>query len=326
MLTLIDTFAGLGGFSYAAHAAGYNVIAQVENDPFCQKVLAHHAPLRWPNAKIYDDVRDFGRAQIPYADVITGGFPCQDISSSNPFGLGLSGKRSGLWWSLARIIDEIRPRAVLLENVPNIAVRGGLLVVEALAKMGYVGQFGVISSKDAGTSHTRARWWCVAYADGGRRHQSPSAPDLHGTSDRQPEKSNPQRAVTGAHRSSHQALREEVQGQPADQLGDHDSDRQQAPLSGRAIPQQRTHADRDNAGTRLGKSRLARGHDGLPGRLDRPLYPAGPHRPQHHWEPQRQILHRRDDWADRVHATGNAITPQIAYALLLNIRAKLEEE
>tara|TARA_R100000664_G_scaffold15976_1_gene24688 strand:+ start:11792 stop:12661 length:870 start_codon:yes stop_codon:yes gene_type:complete len=154
-------FAGIGGFELGIEAAieGAETIWQVERDPFCQKVLKKH----WPNSRIYNDVRDITLHNVEPVDMIIGGFPCQDISAANSGGRGLNGEKSGLWWEMHRIISELRPKLAIMENVPNILIRGGLEVVGSLAEIGYDCEWSIISARDFGAPHLRRRWFCIAY-------------------------------------------------------------------------------------------------------------------------------------------------------------------
>src|SRR5574343_241000 len=110
-MRVLDLFSGIGGFSLGLErTGGFKTIGFCEIDPFCQKVLKKH----WPGVPIYDDVRTLTGIT---ADVISAGFPCQDISSAGRMA-GIGGDRSGLWKEGARIVCEIRPRYLLVENVP----------------------------------------------------------------------------------------------------------------------------------------------------------------------------------------------------------------
>ena len=115
---VLDLFSGIGGFSLGLERAGMTTVAFCEIDPFCRKVLAKH----WPDVPIYEDIRELTGERLAtdgiVADVITGGFPCQDISVAGKQA-GLDGDRSSLWTELCRIIGEIRPRYATVENVPN---------------------------------------------------------------------------------------------------------------------------------------------------------------------------------------------------------------
>lgn len=161
MIRIGSLFAGIGGFERGIEAAidGAETIWQVEQDSFCQKVLKKH----WPNSKIYNDVRDITRENVEPVDMLIGGFPCQDISVAGK-GEGLDGKKSSLWYEMRRIISELRPRVVVMENVSAITIRGGLDVLGSLASIGYDAEWGIVSARSQGAPHKRDRWFCVAWS------------------------------------------------------------------------------------------------------------------------------------------------------------------
>lgn len=182
-LTAGSLFSGIGGLDLGASLAGFDIQFHVEIEEFCRKVLNKHANQYWPNAKQFADVRTVGKHNLPIIDCLFGGFPCQDISYAGR-GAGIKeGTRSGLWFEFRRVISELRPTVVLLENVPAILNRGGTGVIADLAALGYVGQWGIISAADAGAPHQRERWFCVAYAReirrGQRRNNRQERPLLH---------------------------------------------------------------------------------------------------------------------------------------------------
>lgn len=167
-LTAGSLFSGVGMFDLAFALAGYDVLFQVEIDPYCRKVIAKHAPTYWPNSTIYADVCTVGKHNLSRVDVLFGGFPCTDLSVAGK-GAGIQiGTRSGLWFEFKRIIGEIRPSYVLLENVAAITRKDGHIVISDLAEMGYDCKWGVISAADAGALHLRERWFCVGYSNSGR--------------------------------------------------------------------------------------------------------------------------------------------------------------
>jgi DNA (cytosine-5)-methyltransferase 1 len=171
-LKLLSLFAGIGGFELGLERSGaFETVAQCEIDPFCNKVLAKH----WPNVKRYGDVRELTAARLAAdgiaVDAICGGFPCQDISIAGPGG-GLAGKRSGLWHEYARLIGEIRPQFVIVENVSELLGNGMGDVLGALASLGYDAEWDSISAADVGARHKRNRVWIVAYPNGSRKLQS----------------------------------------------------------------------------------------------------------------------------------------------------------
>tara|TARA_Y100001938_G_scaffold16098_1_gene19875 strand:+ start:2203 stop:3114 length:912 start_codon:yes stop_codon:yes gene_type:complete len=154
-------FAGIGGFDLGLSWAGYDIVWQVELDEWCRKVLAKH----WPDATRFADVRDCGLHNLEPVDVICGGFPCQDISTAGKQA-GLDGERSSLWWEMRRIVGELRPRYVIVENVPNLLIRGFDRVLGSLSEIGYDAEWDVISAHDVGAPHLRQRLWIVAYPTG----------------------------------------------------------------------------------------------------------------------------------------------------------------
>lgn len=124
-LTVGSLFSGIGGIDLAFSWAGFDVIFQVEIDEYCRKVLAKHAPEYWSKAKVYEDVFKVGRHNLETPDVLVGGFPCQSVSVAGKRAGIRQGTQSGLWLEFARIISELRPRIVLLENVTGIKSLGG---------------------------------------------------------------------------------------------------------------------------------------------------------------------------------------------------------
>jgi len=164
-IKMLDTFAGIGGFSYAAHklVGGFETKQFIEIDPFCQKVLNKH----FPNVPIHDDIRTFSAISGQY-DVICGGFPCQSISvAGNRAGI-TEESRSGIFYELMRVIRMVRPRFVVLENVAAILNNGLDIVLGELSQAGYDAEWSVISASSLGACHRRSRWWCVAYPNGKR--------------------------------------------------------------------------------------------------------------------------------------------------------------
>jgi DNA (cytosine-5)-methyltransferase 1 len=162
-LKLLDTFSGIGGFSFAAErlVGGFETVQFVEWDPYCQKILNQH----WPSTPIHGDIQTF-YPQPFSADVICGGFPCQDISvAGHQAGIKI-GTRSGLFYELIRIIRLVRPRYVVLENVAAIVTNGLGIVLGELAEAGFDCEWSCIRASDLGACHRRDRWWLVAYPNG----------------------------------------------------------------------------------------------------------------------------------------------------------------
>ena len=137
---------------------------QVELDPFCRKVLTKH----WPNVPKFEDVREVGKHNLEQVDLIVGGFPCQDISAANNSRVGISGERSGLWSDFYRIICELRPRYVLVENVAALLERDIGKVLGDLADGGFNAEWEVLPAGAFGANHLRKRVFVVAYPCGER--------------------------------------------------------------------------------------------------------------------------------------------------------------
>ena len=152
-------FSGIGGLELGLEWAGVGETSwQVESDPFCRRVLAKH----WPSAERFNDVKTFeGRP----ADIICGGFPCQDISNAGKR-VGIKGERSSLWREFARIVGLVRPRFVVVENVSALLTRGMGAVLGDLAELGYDAEWHMLSACSVGAPHTRERLFVVAYPNG----------------------------------------------------------------------------------------------------------------------------------------------------------------
>ena len=175
-------FAGAGGGILGGKLLGWRTVCAVEIDPYARRVLlARQADGCLEPFPIWDDVTTFdGHPWRGRVDVVSGGFPCQDISAAGR-GAGLDGERSGLWAEFARIIGEVQPAYVWVENSPMLLVRGIDRVLWDLAALGYDARWGVVSAADAGAPHLRERCWILAYADQ-RRCERTSA-----TQERQPD-------------------------------------------------------------------------------------------------------------------------------------------
>ena len=161
-LKILDTFAGIGGFSYAAHelVGGFQTTQFVEIDPFCQKVLKKH----FPKVPCHDDIKTFTAFPGQY-DVITGGFPCQDLSVAGRRAGITKESRSGLFYELIRVIRLVRPKFVVMENVAAILNNGLDIVLGELSEAGYDAEWSIISASSLAAAHRRSRWWCVAYTN-----------------------------------------------------------------------------------------------------------------------------------------------------------------
>ena len=171
-LKLLDLFSGIGGFSYAAEkiVGGYKTTQFVEIDPYCQSVLRKN----FPNIPIHDDIKTF-KAKKGQFDVLTAGFPCQDLSvAGRQKGIG-EDTRSGLFYEIIRLLGEIQPKFVLFENVRNLLSheKGSTFqeILFQIAKAGYDAEWSIISAKDMGACHLRERIWIIAYPNKSNRRK-----------------------------------------------------------------------------------------------------------------------------------------------------------
>lgn len=165
-LRVLSLFAGIGGFDLGLErTGGFETVAFCEINEFCRRVLAKN----WPRVPCYEDVRTLTGDTLDGVgigvDVIVGGFPCQDLSTSGT-GDGLDGERSGLWHEFKRLIGELRPSYVVLENSPELL--DGWLgdILSSLASLGYDAEWECIPASAVGAPHFRDRLWLVAYAHG----------------------------------------------------------------------------------------------------------------------------------------------------------------
>ena len=165
-MKVLDLFSGIGGFALGLEAAGFKTVAFCEIDPYAQKVLEKN----WPGVPIYDDVRRITADRLVSdgigVDVITGGFPCQDISTAGRQA-GIDGERSGLWAECARLLGDIRPRYAIFENVTNLLNGDGgdwfKRVLWDISSVGYDAEWHCIPASAVGAHHHRDRVWIVAY-------------------------------------------------------------------------------------------------------------------------------------------------------------------
>ena len=178
-------FAGAGGGILGGKLLGWRTVCAVEWEPYPASVLcARQNDGLLPPFPIWDDVQTFdGHPWVGIVDVVSGGFPCQDISSAGR-GAGIDGERSGMWREMARIIHEVRPRFAFVENSPMLTSRGLGTVLGDLASMGFDARWGVLGAADVGANHQRDRIWIVA-----RQRERVSYAEHHGSGwgEQQPE-------------------------------------------------------------------------------------------------------------------------------------------
>ena len=162
MLTFGSLFAGIGGFDLGFERAGMKCKWQVEIDEYARRVLEKH----WPDVPRYEDIKTI--TELPYVDVVCGGFPCQDISVAGKGKGIIEGKRSSLWFEMLRIIRLVGPKYVVVENVPALYQRGLDVVLKGLAESGYDAEWNCLRASDVGAPHRRERMFIIAYANGER--------------------------------------------------------------------------------------------------------------------------------------------------------------
>ena len=296
MLTIGSLFAGIGGLELGLEWAGFGpVLWQVERDAYAARVLARH----WPSAKRYDDVRTVGKHNLQSVDILCGGFPCQDLSFAGK-GAGLNGERSGLWREFARIIGEIRPKYVVVENVAALLSRGLEEVLGDLAALGYDAQWDCIPASAMCAPHRRDRIFIVGYAKSEHRR----------------------RALSQCVRDS-QSIGEEAEVTRTRGVG---------ALADTAVARlQRTQWRESgefaecaiNKKQPIIESGLGRTVDGFSRWLDRG-WPSRPSEPQKAWEAPR-ITENATDRRARIKALGNAVVPQVGY-IVGQMIATMEEK
>jgi DNA (cytosine-5)-methyltransferase 1 len=172
-------FAGAGGGILGGKLLGWRTVCAVEWEPYPASVLcARQNNGLLPPFPIWDDVQTFdGRPWRGIVDVVSGGFPCQDISSAGK-GAGIDGERSGMWKHMARVVSEVRPRFVFVENSPMLIHRGLARVLGDLATLGYDSRWTVMGAADVGAPHQRDRLWLVAYSKSIRYREGRGAEDV----------------------------------------------------------------------------------------------------------------------------------------------------
>src|SRR5579863_5342656 len=173
-LTIGSLFSGIGGGELGLEQTGYfRTIWQVEIKPYCRRILAQ----QWPNAEQFDNVRTVGKHNLKPVDILIGGFPCQDISTAGTME-GIHGKRSGLWAEYRRILRELQPTYILVENVSALRYvtksQGTLqpapiaTILGDLAESRYDAEWISLHARQFGLPHNRERVFILAYPNGSR--------------------------------------------------------------------------------------------------------------------------------------------------------------
>ena len=326
-LTVGSLFAGIGGIDYAFQEAGFDILWQIEIDDYCKQVLAKN----FPKATRYSDVTTV--TNLPAVDVITAGFPCQPFS--------VAGKRLGsederfLIPEMLRVIKEVSPNVVFLENVSHFATLNNghefRQLLKWFAQNGYNAQWQHIRAEDAGAPHRRERWFCIAYKElpdpkgNGRDKWGIYKPGLL--------RGNRDRHIIPTKRKR-DALRYEsytvCTARHNKEMGNAESfEPKRNRTNGKQIirprPSQRLSKSPSYRGTgaRLKiKSRLGRAINGIPHRLDKHRFPAGRNQPQHEGEAPR-VTTKTENRRARIKALGNAVVPQVIYPTALMIKEYL---
>jgi DNA (cytosine-5)-methyltransferase 1 len=165
-LKVLDLFSGIGGLSLGLErTGGFETVAFCEIEPFCRKILKKH----WPDVPIHNDIRTLKYEGT--IDVICGGFPCQDVSiaaSSHGNQSGIDGERSGLWRDYKRLVKDLAPAIVVIENVTNLRSKGLAKVLQDLWEIGYDAEWFLIPSSAIGSIQNRDRIWIIAHPSGKR--------------------------------------------------------------------------------------------------------------------------------------------------------------
>jgi DNA (cytosine-5)-methyltransferase 1 len=158
-LTHGSLFSGIGGFELGAQMSGITTLWNCEIESYQRKILKKH----FPQTKQYEDIRRLKDAE--YVDIISGGFPCQDISIVNRKAKGINGNRSGLWAEMFRVLSEGRSKYIIIENTPALLKRGFEYILQDLYKIGYDAEWQVLSGAKFGYLHQRKRLLVIAYSN-----------------------------------------------------------------------------------------------------------------------------------------------------------------
>lgn len=278
-------FSGIGGLDLGLERSipGAHVVWQVEIDPFCQRVLAKH----WPSVcRSVSDVREAGAHNLAQVDLICGGFPCQDLSAAGKQA-GLAGARSGLWYEFLRIVREMEPMYVVVENVASGRKKWLCEVRAGLHELGYDTTALAISAENVGAPHRRERIFVVAHPQRVRELQSEGSESDFGG--RAGDGGGSELAYTDRERREDEGVIQRERAVACTELGD-------------------TYDASLDEGSRV-EPRLGGGTNGLPRRVD---FPAGRGAAQYPWEPPRGTPKGMKDRNARLRALGNGVVPQCA--------------
>ena len=310
-MNYLDLFHGIGGFALGAYWAGMKFENHYCSDiePYAQELYK----LRFPDSIQLGDITKINTADLPQGDwIISGGFPCQDISIAGK-GAGIHGERSGLWFEYWRIINDLRPRFAIMENVGMLVHRGLREVLGSLSEIGYNAEWQDIRASDMGAPHKRERIWIISYPDPTSNRREWERPDAETEKGLQPRSGNTWELESGL-----EGLRQDVANTGLQRQKEHEEQTAGIEQCSEAIP----HSDNQGLERRPDSG----GITGI--------------RPKRKQQPKRQSEQpRKNYWSvepavgrlvnglpgrvDRLKGLGNAIVPQIAEILFREIKVNL---
>ena len=330
-MKMLDLFSGIGGFALAARwtwEEDLDIVGFCEIEEYCQKVLQKN----FPNVPIYDDIKKLDGNLFNDIDLITGGFPCQDISQAGK-GAGIGKEtRSGLWFEMLRIISEVRPRYAIIENVPMLTIRGGTRVIEGLAEIGYDAEWVVIGANDVGAWHTRKRIWIVAYPQS-ERHRG-RASEERSISERLVLQDEQEGSKVGSETKGRSKSRRESQLSDTDKVRrvrwttKKQTENKEIETLSESQPSsddtQRSISDATSE--RIQGSRATREQESQPQIEEEIFGCCHPREGTDYWafEPSvGRMANGIPNWVDRIKGLGNAIVPQISRLIMERIKTLL---
>ena len=311
-MRVLDLFSGIGGFALAGQwvwGDDHEIVGFCEIDKYCHNVLNKN----FPGVPIYEDIQQLNGKDFNDIDLITGGFPCQDISVAGK-GAGIEeGTRSGLWFEMLRIISEVRPRFALIENVPMLTIRGGTRVIADLTKIGYDAEWTIIGADDVGAWHKRKRIWIVSYPQS-KGSLSPRKPKENISKSKRLVKN---KKEIGSEVRSNFTRCDKQNKKSEDELSNSNNKRSQRMVkrsqeSRRSNKQTRLQSRAREGSRGNTKQRVGGVANGLSDRLDR------------YWirEPEGipRVRTGQTKRVQRLKGLGNAIVPQVAYKVMKMIK------
>ena len=330
-MKMLDLFSGIGGFALAARwtwEEDLDIVGFCEIEEYCQKVLQKN----FPNVPIYDDIKKLDGNLFNDIDLITGGFPCQDISQAGR-GAGIGKEtRSGLWFEMLRIISEVRPRYAIIENVPMLTIRGGTRVIEGLAEIGYNAEWTIIGANDIGAWHTRKRIWIVAYPQS-ERHRG-RASEERSVSERLVLQDEQEGSKVGSETKGRSKSRRENQLSDTDKVSRvrGTTKKQTENKDIETLSQSQPSSDdtqrsiSDATSERIQGSRATREQESQPQIEEEIFGCCHPREGTDYWafEPSvGRMANGIPNWVDRIKGLGNAIVPQISRLIMESIKVLL---